>query len=61
MGMKDIAEGREAEFPPQDWEGKVVCVDAKAGTTAKGNPSFGLYLEVLPGSDDEGKNFWDNI
>lgn len=60
MGMKDLAEGREVEFPPEGWSGTVVCVDARAGETAKGNPSFGLYLEVL-GGEDQSKSFWDNI
>tara|TARA_R110000787_G_scaffold218330_2_gene327052 strand:+ start:299 stop:724 length:426 start_codon:yes stop_codon:yes gene_type:complete len=60
MGMKDIAENREPEFPPEGWTGGVAVMDVRAKETAKGFPAFGLQLVVVEGPDTE-KSFWDNI
>jgi len=60
MGMKDIANNREANFPPEGWEGKVRCIDARAKSTNAGYPAFGLWLEIVDGAD-QGRSFWDNI
>ena len=60
MGFKDLVENREGEFPPEGWEGTVICVDANYRQTKNGFPSYGLLLQVVGGEDNE-KTFFDNV